>query len=182
MVVSSKHEAAGAGAMMRTRSKMVNFTQPFSLSVMDGRQPAGAYMVETDEEMIGSVSFPAYHRRATWIRLPSPVPPAGVSAGLDRVINVDPTELDGALARDLAGRGEGTLEAPLPRREAQESRLPVTVREVPIPHAPRNFRGAARFTARDWLDANRSNLTWIALAFVGLPILGFLMQFDVGAH
>jgi hypothetical protein len=174
MVVSSKHEASGAGAMMRTRSKIVNFTQPFSLSAMDGRQPAGAYMLETDEEMIGSVSFPAYLRTATWIRLPSPVPPAGVSAGLDRVINVDPTELDAALARDLAGRGDGTADA-LQQPE-------VTVREVPIPHAPRNFRGAARFTARDWLDANRSNLTWIALAFVGLPILGFLMQFDVGAH
>jgi hypothetical protein len=184
MVGSNKHEAPGASATMRTRSRIVNFTRPFSLSAMDGRQPAGAYTVETDEEMIGSVSFPAYHRTATWIRLPSALQRAGMPAGLDQVINVDATELDAALAGDLAADAEGTAANAFQRRGGQEPRPAVTStsRELPIPHTPRNSRGSAKFTARDWLDANKNDLTWIALASFGLLILGFLMRFDIPVH
>jgi hypothetical protein len=169
---------------MRTRRTSVNFTQPFSLSALDGRQPAGAYTVETDEEMIGSVSFPAYHRTATWIRLPFRIQHAGAPTGLDQLVNVDPTELDAALARDLAASAEGAAVATAQRSDAREAPRPATAtfRELPIPHTPRNHRGALKFTARDWLDANKNDLTWIALASLGLLFLGFLISFDIPAH
>jgi hypothetical protein len=170
MVGSSKHEGSGAGATARTRREIVTFTHPFSLSAIDERQPAWAYTVETDEQMIGSVSFPAYHRTATWIRLPFRMQHAGAPAGLDQLVNVDPTELDAALARDLADARE-------PPRPASSP-----VGELPIAHTSRNRRGAVKFTVRDWLAANKSDLTWITLALFGLLILGFLMRFDIPAH
>lgn len=181
---SNKHEAPGASGTMRTRSKIVNFTQPFSLSAIDRRQPAGAYTVETDEEMIVTVSFPAYRRTATWVRLPSEVQHAGARAGLDQLVNVDPAELDAALARDLAARAERTTtDAPL-RPEAREPPRAAnsTFREVPAAHTPSIDRGSVKFTIRDWLDANRSDLTWIVLALYGLLILGLLMPFDIPGH
>jgi len=49
----------------RTTKSTVTFTRPFSLSGFDGEQPAGSYSVETDEEMLDGVSFPAYRRLAT---------------------------------------------------------------------------------------------------------------------
>jgi hypothetical protein len=55
----------------RTSRRTVTFTRPFSLRGIDGVQPAGAYTVETDEELLGSLSFPAYRRVATTIFLPS---------------------------------------------------------------------------------------------------------------
>ena len=183
MAGSNKHEASGAGATMRTRRTSVNFTHPFRLSAIDERQPAGAYAVETDEEMIGSVSFPAYHRTATWIRLPPRVQPAGAPTGLDQLVNVDPTELDAALTRDLAARAEGAAVATVQRPEAREAPRAATstFRELPIAHTSRNGHGSVKFTVQDWLDANKNDLTWIALALFGLLILGFLMPFDIPA-
>jgi hypothetical protein len=43
----------------RTSRKSVTFTQPFSLSGIDEVQPAGTYTVETDEELLPGLSFPA---------------------------------------------------------------------------------------------------------------------------
>lgn len=162
----------------------MNFTRPFSLSALDGRQPPGAYTVETDEEMIGSVSFPAYHRTATWIRLPPKTQHAGAPAGLDQLVNVDPTELDAALARDLSARAEGPAAATVQRRDAREPPRAATSRipELPVAHTSRNRRGSVAFTVQDWVDANKSELTWIALALFGLLVLGFLIPFDIPAH
>ena len=48
----------------------MTFTRPFSLRGTVGPQPAGSYVVETDEELIEGLSFPAYRRVATTIFLP----------------------------------------------------------------------------------------------------------------
>jgi len=45
---------------VRTSRKSVTFTQPFSLSGIDKVQPAGTYTVETEEELLPGLSFPAY--------------------------------------------------------------------------------------------------------------------------
>jgi hypothetical protein len=74
----------------------VVFTRPFRLSAFDALQPAGSYVVETDEELIQDLSFPAYRRTGAWLRFPAP-PGSGA---LDRVVNIDPAELDAALAGD----------------------------------------------------------------------------------
>ena len=56
---------------MRTSHKTVTFTQPFSLNGIDEVQAAGTYTVETNEEPLQGVSFPAYRRMETLIFLPS---------------------------------------------------------------------------------------------------------------
>jgi hypothetical protein len=80
---------------VRTSRKSVTFTQPFSLTGFDEVQPAGTYTVETDEELLPGLSFPAYRRVATLIFLRS--------RGVEEVVNIDPLELKAAQERD-AGR------------------------------------------------------------------------------
>jgi hypothetical protein len=84
---------------VRTSRKSVTFTQPFSLSGIEGVQPAGTYTVETDEELLPGLSFPAYRRIATLIFLRS----RGGGAIVEEVVNTNPLELQAAKAKD-AGR------------------------------------------------------------------------------
>ena len=83
---------------MRTSHKTVTFTRPFSLSALDEVQAAGTYTVETEEELLPGLSFPAWRRIATLIFLPSR--PGG--AFVEQVVNIDPLELEAAQARDAA--------------------------------------------------------------------------------
>jgi hypothetical protein len=77
---------------MRTTRENISFESPFSLTAVDEVQPAGAYMVEVDEELIEGLSFLAYRRVATTIYLP--VRRGG--AGSIQAVRVDPAELDAA--------------------------------------------------------------------------------------
>jgi hypothetical protein len=86
----------------RTISKTVTFVQPFRLDGLNGIQPAGSYIVETDEELLQALSFPAYRRTDTRIRLPT--------ARSDQVARIDPAELEAALARD--GKSQSSLDGP----------------------------------------------------------------------
>ena len=54
---------------IRTSSKTVVFTRPFSLTGVDEVLPAGSYVVQTDEELIEGLSFLSYRRIATAIIL-----------------------------------------------------------------------------------------------------------------
>jgi hypothetical protein len=56
---------------VRTSHKTVTFMRPFSLTGIDEVQAAGSYTVETSEELLQAVSFPAYRRIETLIFLPS---------------------------------------------------------------------------------------------------------------
>ena len=47
---------------VRTTSRTVTFMHPFNLSGVDEVQPAGTYTVETDEELLQTLSVPAYRR------------------------------------------------------------------------------------------------------------------------
>jgi len=83
---------------MRTRKKTVTFTRSFVLGGFDEVLPAGTYTVETDEELLEGISFPAYRRILTLIRLhPRP--------GLTQTLTIDPNELNAALMRDQAPLG-----------------------------------------------------------------------------
>ena len=84
---------------VRTSRKTMTFTRPFTLSGTDDVQPAGTYVVETDEELLPDLSFSAYRRTATLIFLPSR-PGSGIG---EQVVDVDPAELEAAQKRD-AGR------------------------------------------------------------------------------
>jgi len=79
----------------RTTSKILTFRRPFKLSGVDDMQPAGNYVVETDEEQLDT-SVLAYRRLATLIRLPG----TPGTAEVGRVIDINPQELEAVLEND----------------------------------------------------------------------------------
>lgn len=82
----------------RTSKKTVTFRQPFQLCEAEAAWPAGDYVVETDEELLEGLSFPAYRRILTVIsRQPGPGVPA-----ITRALTIDPDVLEAALRRDAA--------------------------------------------------------------------------------
>ena len=80
----------------RTIETTVTFRHPFTLAALEGPQPAGTYTIETTEEEIPDVSFPAFLRRETLMRLPAVTRPGGTT----QAFPVDPAELTAALAAD----------------------------------------------------------------------------------
>lgn len=83
---------------MRTTEKTVTFDKPFTLAGIGEVLPAGAYRVETDEELLQGISFHAYRRVQTLIHLHS----KSGNPRLTRTLTIDPKELDAALNRDQA--------------------------------------------------------------------------------
>jgi hypothetical protein len=90
--------AEGQLMMNRTTTTTVNFRHPFTIEGLDGWQPAGSYVIEMEEEMLQSLSFPAWRRLHTAIRLPGR-PGASVT---EQVATIDPAAIDAALAADAA--------------------------------------------------------------------------------
>jgi hypothetical protein len=80
----------------RTSTETITFLHPFRLSGVDDVQPAGPYLVETDEELLQTLLSPGYRRVSTFIRL------AGTpgSNELGRIVDIDPTELAAARTKD----------------------------------------------------------------------------------
>ena len=56
---------------VRTTETTVTFKRPFTLPELERPQPAGTYRLVTDEEEISGLSFLAFRRIATMLRLPS---------------------------------------------------------------------------------------------------------------
>jgi len=82
---------------IRSSEKTVTFRRPFVLSGFDRLFEAGIYRVETDEELLEGISFPAYRRVLTLFHL-DVVPD---QPGATQTLTVDGNDLDVALARDL---------------------------------------------------------------------------------
>jgi hypothetical protein len=80
----------------RTQRTVVSFKKPFSLPGVDGVQPAGEYVVETDDLLLEGVSSLAYRRIATLLHLPS----IGVSKYARQHVSVNQADLEAALSRD----------------------------------------------------------------------------------
>ena len=57
-------------------------------------QPAGSYIVDTEEELLDTVLFQAWRRASTIIRLGAP--------GRIKDVPIDPEQLNNALMRDRA--------------------------------------------------------------------------------
>ena len=83
---------------MRTTEKTITFNKPFTLAGIGEVLPAGAYRVETDEELLQGISFHAYRLVQTLIHLPA----KSGNRGLARTLTIDPKDLDAALKRDHA--------------------------------------------------------------------------------
>jgi len=101
----------------RTSKKTVTFRRPFVLGGFDEVLPAGAYSVESDEELLEGLSFPAYRRILTVIHLHA----RSGHPGLTRALTIDPNELDAALERDQAPK-----DAPVGRDTHQETLIRAT--------------------------------------------------------
>lgn len=97
---------------IRTSEKTVSFKRPFVLGRLGEVLPAGDYRVETDEELLEGLSFPAYRRILTLIHLHS----ESDSPGLTRTAAIDPNDLDAALRRDAA-----PAETPSEREPSQKT-------------------------------------------------------------
>jgi hypothetical protein len=78
----------------RMTSKTVIFAQPFVVDEEDGEQPPGIYTVETEEELLETVSFPAYRRVSTVMHCHS-------NSGITKYVSIDPDALAAAQARDV---------------------------------------------------------------------------------
>jgi len=82
----------------RTERHSVTFTRPFTIAGIDQVQPAGTYLIETDEELIEGLSFKAYRRTSTRIRIAAdPMRP-----GVQEVVEVNSPEITAALAEQIA--------------------------------------------------------------------------------
>jgi hypothetical protein len=93
--LSSGYQPSGTPVLLRTSRSTVTFARPFLLGGTDEVFPQGDYDVETDEELVEGLSFLAYRRVATYVRLHP-------ETGGARTLTVDPVEFDAAVARDLA--------------------------------------------------------------------------------
>jgi hypothetical protein len=82
--------------MTRCTSVDVTFAHPFSLPGVEGTVPAGTYRIDTDEEPIDGLSFLAWRRLATFIRIPVR------RSGTVESFLIDPKSLAAAVARDGA--------------------------------------------------------------------------------
>jgi hypothetical protein len=143
---------------VRTTSRTVTFIHPFNLSGMDQVQPAGTYTVETDEELLQTLSLPAYKRISTLIRLPA----RPKSTVVTQIVEVDPLELAAALERD-ARPGEAILQPTcstgVVRRKSTASRMEI-IREG----------------WQHWVTLNANDLTWTALIIGGVLFTSWLTR------
>ena len=79
----------------RTTTRTVSFTRPFMLGEFSEQFPAGRYAIETDEELLDGMLFPAYLRGVTAMQLITDRRP-----GITEPAVIDPFQLDAALALD----------------------------------------------------------------------------------
>lgn len=82
--------------LSRIRSEKIVFAHPFRLTGWTAALPAGTYTVETEEDLIQHLSFPAYRRVSTTL-----ITTGNRQAGLTGATQVDPRELAEAKRVDM---------------------------------------------------------------------------------
>ena len=102
---------------VRTSRRTVTFKRPFSVSGIDEVQPTGNYSVDTEEERLPGVSFPAYRRVATLIHLRS----RPGHAIMEQLAEIDPLELRAAQERDADMTSAAILRNDLSKADADET-------------------------------------------------------------
>ena len=138
----------------RTTNETITFMHPFKLSELDEVQPAGRYVVETNEELIQGLSFPVYRRLSTFIHLAG----SPNSSELARVVDTDPAKL--AAARAIDARAEEIVPISTLQRPTRQYERRRGAKEIVI-------EGAQR-----WLALNATELKWTALVVGGMALAG----------
>ncbi|MBV7516365.1 MULTISPECIES: hypothetical protein [Sinorhizobium/Ensifer group] len=80
----------------RTKYRTVHFDEPFWMPGLCEMVAPGDYEVDEDEELIEGISWLAYRRVATLIKLPATVE----NKYQMRLVAIDPEELEGLIAVD----------------------------------------------------------------------------------
>jgi hypothetical protein len=83
---------------MRTTTENATFRRCFLLKGLEKAQPPGTYEIEIEEEPIEGLSFIAYRRVATFIRIPM----ANRGASSTETFRIDWNDLQAAQERDRA--------------------------------------------------------------------------------
>jgi len=81
---------------IRTTRTIVSFANPFVLQGLEGAQPAGEYVVLTDDQRIEGLSRIAYRRVAMQLQTPARF----ASQSRTQSYAISQTELDAALMKD----------------------------------------------------------------------------------
>ena len=100
-------------ATTRHTTATVTFQRPFILDGFEQLQPAGSYIVDTEEELIDTVLSPGWKRTSTAMRL--------TRHGAIEQVPVDPEQLQEALRRDGA-QADSVSDAP-PSPKARSDRM-----------------------------------------------------------
>jgi hypothetical protein len=82
--------------LTRTRTETVTFKHPFQIAGVAEDQPAGDYIVETNEELITGVSFIAYRRVNVMMHLRA----RKSRPDLTETVWLEPDEFDSVRDRD----------------------------------------------------------------------------------
>ena len=82
----------------RTTTSTVTFAHPFVILGYEDELPAGSYEVVVDEELLEGLSFEAYRRTGSFLLVSG----RGGRAGQAEMRQIDPRDLEAALARDRA--------------------------------------------------------------------------------
>ena len=148
----------------RTRREDIVFKRPFALKGWAEPRPAGTYAVDTEEELVEGLSFPAYRGVSTTITR------QGTRAGaLVEAIPVDSRELAKARAADGAA-GESASHCPDPPPAGPDQTSPATrgqeeaaMRPGPARASPGGFAG--------YLSEHRFGLLLLLCALALAPML-----------
>lgn len=82
----------------RTTETEITFTHAFRLESLSEPLGAGTYRLVVDEELIEGLSFTAYRRVGTHLEIPA----ISIAVTRRQFLQVSPSEIDEALARDVA--------------------------------------------------------------------------------
>jgi hypothetical protein len=143
--------------IVRTTIKTVTFVHPFSLSGTVDAYPAGTYTVETDEELLQASSIPAYRRIATLLRLERTT-----GTVLTQIVETNPAELAGALARDAQ----------------PDETAPQLAHSEGFVSRKRAHGGMVSFREgwKHWVPLNATDLVWTALVIGGAVLVSCLTK------
>ncbi|WP_227288054.1 hypothetical protein [Boseongicola sp. H5] len=83
---------------MRSSRSMVTFSNAFNLSGYVGHLPAGDYEITVEEELLQGLSFEAYRRTATYLKVRG----KGSNAGRAEMRRITERDLELALSHDHA--------------------------------------------------------------------------------
>ena len=169
----------------RTRREDIVFKRPFMLKGWAEPQPAGAYAVDIEEELIEGLSFPAYRGVSTMITRQ-----AARAGALVEAIPVDPGELAKGAAADGAA-GESAPRGPGPPPAPPDPRSPATRGQEEAAMQPDPTRTSPRTDFAGYVSEHRFSLLLLfcalALALMLATVYGtvgfapFWARFDVPA-